>query len=250
MTADMPEARVDFKAKQQEFADFIRNPEEHRVPADVAPERMRMYRELFFNNIDAFLADNFPVLRSLYNDREWLQLAGDFYANHACSTPYFSEIPEEFLAYLQNERDTAGDFPFMLELAHYEWVEMALAIDKAEAPPPLDAATDLSTTPLTLSPLAWPLAYRWPVHRISVDCIPEQGTFLVVYRDRDDNVKFMTLTPLTYRLLTLLQETPGATGTTLLRQLAEETGADPVSVATHGMGILREMADRTIVYTS
>jgi hypothetical protein len=37
------------------------------------------------------------------------------------------------IAYLQNERKTnADDYPFILELAHYEWVEMALSIAQEE----------------------------------------------------------------------------------------------------------------------
>ena len=30
----------------------------------------------------------------------------------------------------EDERDNEADFPFLLELAHYEWVEMALSIAK------------------------------------------------------------------------------------------------------------------------
>ena len=63
--------RVDFKAKQLEFAAYIRDPENNPLPADVQPQRMAMYRELFFNNIDSFLSANFPVLRTLLNDRQW-----------------------------------------------------------------------------------------------------------------------------------------------------------------------------------
>ncbi|MFZ2407721.1 MAG: putative DNA-binding domain-containing protein, partial [Methylobacter sp.] len=112
--------RVDFKAKQLEFAAYIRDPENNPPPADVKQQRMAMYRELFFNNLDSFLSANFPVLRTLLNDRQWFELGQDFYARHASQSPHFSQIPEEFLDYLQNERDTSADFPFMLELAHYE----------------------------------------------------------------------------------------------------------------------------------
>ena len=126
------DGRVDFKSKQHEFAAYIRDPENNPVPADVKEQRMDMYRELFFNNIEGFLSGNFPVLRKILNDRQWFALAQDFFAKHPCKTPYFSQIPEEFLDYLQNERDSSEDLPFMLELAHYEWVEMALSIAKEE----------------------------------------------------------------------------------------------------------------------
>ncbi len=123
---------IDFKAKQLEFASYIRDPENNPAPADVKQQRMDMYRELFFNNIEGFLSANFPVLRKILDGSRWIELVQDFYAKHPCKSPYFSEIPEEFLEYLQNERNNADDLPFMFELAHYEWVEMALSISKEE----------------------------------------------------------------------------------------------------------------------
>ena len=46
--------RIDFKSKQDEFAAYIRDPENNPVPADVKMHRMSMYRELIFNNIVIF----------------------------------------------------------------------------------------------------------------------------------------------------------------------------------------------------
>ena len=122
---------VDFRLKQAEFAAHIRDPANNPAPADVDPQRMAAYCELFYNNIDSSLSSTFPVLRQILDADQWQVLAKDFYASHRCQTPHFSEIPEEFLEYLQN-RKLPGDHPFLLELAHYEWVEMALAISTAE----------------------------------------------------------------------------------------------------------------------
>ncbi|WP_173586115.1 DNA-binding domain-containing protein, partial [Methylogaea oryzae] len=123
---------------QQRFSAYIRDPESNPAPDDVAPRRMAMYRELFYNNVESFLSGNFPVLRSLYGDGAWHALAQDFFARHRCRTPYFYAIPEEFLAFLRDERDRQHDDPpFLQELAHYEWAEMAVAIAQGEPPPPL-----------------------------------------------------------------------------------------------------------------
>ena len=91
---------------------------------------MKIYRDLFFNNIQTMLAGNFPVLRALYSEQDWLALIRAFYAHYRCHTPLFTEIAREFLRYLQDFRETTeSDPPFLLELAHYEWVEMALELD-------------------------------------------------------------------------------------------------------------------------
>jgi len=243
---------VDFKAKQQEFSAYLRDPDKHPAPADVKPERMAMYRELFFNNIDQFLAVNFPVLRKLLTDTQWRELAEDFFARHTCKTPYFAEIAEEFLDYLQSERDNPGDLPFMLELAHYEWAEMALSIAKQDNPlnPPFSG--DGSTQSLHLSPLAWPLAYRFPVHKISPDYQPseppEQPTFLIVYRNLDDEVRFLEITPITYQLLALIQEQPRQTAAAYLKSVAELLRhPQPEIIYEGGLKIVQDLVAKNII---
>ncbi|MEQ1529566.1 MAG: putative DNA-binding domain-containing protein [Methylococcales bacterium] len=244
---------IDFKAKQQEFAGHIKDAVNNPAPADVQPERMDMYRQLFFNNIDSFLSNNFPVLRKILTDQQWTALAEDFFARHRCHTPYFSEIPEEFLDYLQNERDTSQDYPFLLELAHYEWVEMALAIAKSEAPLRQADPADLLKQTVRLSPVAWPLVYQYPVHRIGPDFLPEQAsdpaTFLIVYRNPDDEVHFLEITPITYRLLEIIQEhDDGVVTKTCLSQLAAELpGIKPELIFSNGLQILADLADKSVI---
>lgn len=254
MSAERHKAKVDFKAKQREFAAYIRDPARNEPPGDVAPERMSIYRELFFNNVESFLSSGFPVLKTLLSPERWLELVQHFYAEHRCSTPYFSEISEEFLDYLQNERHNPDDLPFILELAHYEWVEMALAIAKEKSTPTIAQWTDINTIRLFLSPLAWPLAYRYPVHRIAKASIPrdtpDSPSFLIVYRTPDDSVKFMEITPSTYRLLEILEMSPGITAETCLDKLAEELHpSDKNRFIDQGVTTLRELADKSIIYS-
>lgn len=243
---------VDFKIKQCEFAAYIRDPENNPPPVDVEPQRMAMYRELFFNNIDSFLSANFPVLRTLLNDRQWFELGQDFFARHASQSPHFSEIPEEFLAYLQNERDSTDDFPFMLELAHYEWVEMALSIAKETVHENQQDLDDLLNRRIQLSPLAWPLAYQYPVQQISPaflpETAPEQATFLVVYRNPNDEVNFIEITPITYRLLEIIQEHEGILAADCLKQVAEESmHPNPEMIIAGGLQVLKELAGKTVI---
>jgi len=240
----------DFDRKQREFAAYIRDPEHNPVPAGIQEQRMAMYRELFFNNINSFLAGNFPVLRALLSDEQWFALAQDFFAHHRSESPHFSEIPEEFLYFLEHECDNADDFPFMLELAHYEWVEMALDIAKEEL-----VINDESLTlesRVQLSPLAWSLAYQYPVHKISRDFLPtapaEQPTCLIVYRGADDEVHFIEITPLTYRLLATIEAHDSLIVADCLQKLIQETQhPNPELMMTAGLQILTELAEKMIV---
>jgi len=250
----MPDtARPAFIQRQYEFAAHIRNPEQNPAPAGIEDRRMGIYRELFYNNVEGFLANGFPVLHELMDDSDWHALARDFFASHHCHSPLFMEIPREFLNYLEQERgERAGDFPFLYELAHYEWVELAVSIAEPGTDSAADAQGDLLDGQPLLSSLAWPLSYRYPVHRIGPDFIPatagEQDTYLLVYRDFDDEVGFIELNPVSARLFALLQEEPARTGRQALQQIAEELQHPaPGTVIDGGRQILDEWRQRGIV---
>ena len=159
------------------------------------------------------------------------------------------------MTYLQSERMLlVGDHPFMLELAHYEWVEMALAISVDEQPK-VDGQLiqEPLTTEIALSPLAWPLAYQYPVHLISSafkpQCPPETATFLLVYRNSDLDVNFIEMTPLTFRLLQLLQQQSAWLLDDCLNGLAGEfNDFKPGVIYNGGLEILQDLAAKGIVY--
>lgn len=221
-------SRGGLRRLQYAFAAHIRDPERHPRPADVDDRRMAVYRELFYNNVAGFIESSFPVLRRLYEDEAWHRMVRDFFARHRCRTPLFLEIPQEFLRYLETERQPQPeDPPFLYELAHYEWVELALSVDERELPAAgLDPQGELLTGVPVVSPLAWLLSYRYPVHRIAPGFRPqrpsEQPHHLLVYRDRRDEVGFMELNPLTAALLQQLQaNTRAASGGEILEAMAE-----------------------------
>jgi hypothetical protein len=246
--------------RQYEFAAHIRDPENHRAPHDIEDRRMGIYRELFYNNVEGFLSNSFPVLHKLMDDTSWHAMARDFYARHRCHSPLFLEIPREFLNYLEQDRgDRKDDLPFLRELAHYEWVELALSVAEAgdvecrarEAAPEGSGGDLLDGSPV-VSTLAWPLSYRYPVHRISPEFMPatpaEQTTYLLVYRDLDDEVGFIELNPVSARLFALLQEDRALSGRQALEQIAAELQhPNPGVVIDGGRQILQEWRQRGIV---
>jgi len=242
------------KTLQMAFAAHIRDPDNHAAPAGIEDRRMKIYRDLFFNNIQSLLAGNFPVLRSLYDDAGWRGLIRDFYSEHRCQTPLFPEVAKEFLRYLQDVRSARPDDPgFLLELAHYEWVELALSLDD-RSPETIEADPDgdlLTGIPL-LSPLAWPLSYRYPVHRIGPDYRPSQPpgepTHILVYRNRNGGVKFMKLNPVSRLLFELMNEDRSATGLDLLKNIAEAIGhPDPERVIATGTQLLNDLKRKDVL---
>jgi uncharacterized protein len=57
---------------------------------------MAIYRDLFWRNIEGFVSNGFPVLRSLLSDSDWQALVRRFYAEHRCGSGYFADIPGSF----------------------------------------------------------------------------------------------------------------------------------------------------------
>ena len=242
------------KALQTAFASHIRDPERSAAPANVENRRMKIYRELFFNNIQSLLASNFPVLHKIYTDEEWRRLVRDFYSEHRCQTPLFTEVAKEFLRYLQDEREPRAEDPgFLHELAHYEWVELALSLDERELDEvSADSSGNLLHGIPVLSPLAWPLTYRYPVHLISPEYqpadAPAEPTHVLVYRDRGDKVRFMKLNAVSQLLLAFLQEETNLTGMQLLTKIAGVIShPEPDRVVETGARLLEDLKNRNVL---
>ncbi|MFO7602834.1 MAG: putative DNA-binding domain-containing protein [Gammaproteobacteria bacterium] len=255
MTSSASKTRLPrFMQQQYAFAAHIRNPLENPRPEDVAAPRMAVYNELFYNNVEDFMASSFPVLRSLLTDESWHALIRDYFARHRAHTPLFPEMPREFLKYLENERPPQpDDYPFLFELAHYEWVELALTLLDVDLDAiPVDTNGDLRQGIPVLSPLAWPLQYHYPVQTIGPETIPEAategGTFLLVYRDREDQIHFMDLNPVTARLLQVIQTEPGLSGESILGGIAAELQhPNPAVVIEGGLQILYDLQLRGVI---
>lgn len=252
----MPAADAPATLREQEFAlaRHIRDPEANPPPPGIEDRRLGIYRELFYNNVEDLLAGNFPVVRKLLDDGEWHALVRGFFREHRCRTPLFPELPREFLQYLETRHARGeGDPSWLPELAHYEWVELALEIEDADpAALPHDPRGDLLAGAPLPSPLAWPLAYRWPVHRLGPaflpDAAPETPTFLLVRRGRDHVVRFSEINGLTFRLLQRLVEAPGLSGREQLAALATEANApDADAFIAQGTAMLAQLRESGVL---
>jgi hypothetical protein len=224
---------------QQAFTRHIRDPLHQGLPADVEPRRMRIYNELIYNTVEGFISGGFPVLRALLDEGAWHALVRAFVATHRCRTPYFLQISEEFIAFLEHPPATLALPPFAHELAHYEWVELAL--DVAEDVAGMNDVTpdgDLLRGTPVLNPQLCALRYAWPVHRIAREYRPveppAEPTHLIVYRNPELEVKFIESNALTLRLLELLTGMQHA-GEEVLAMLCVEFG-QPGSVALQAAG--------------
>ncbi|MBN6772650.1 putative DNA-binding domain-containing protein [Pseudomonas granadensis] len=240
--------------QQQALTRYLRDPEQQATPADMNAARVEVYRDLVFNNVSQLLSGTFPVLIRIIGEPRWRLLVRGFLRDWRAQTPKFAEIAGEFIDYLAAQPQVLqqGQWPaFLLELAHYEWVEMVLQQSDASALPLTDPAL-LLQRPLQVSALAWPLAYVWPVHELDPhnqsDTPPTQPTLLLVRRTEDFSVKFSQLSPLALRLLQRIGEFAALTGREQLQVLAEEAGqAASAAFLANGVALLRQLHEDRVV---
>ena len=249
-------AQPDFQTLQQRFAGHIRNPEVEPIPDAIEARRMDIYTGLFFRNIEGFVSGAFPVLRSLYSEAAWLGLVREFIRDYRCKSPYFLQVSEEFLAFLGQRLAKANDPAFIVELAHYEWVELAL--DVADIEPDweqIDPNGDLLEGIPVVSPVAWPLHYQYPVHQLGPAYQPTEppaeASFLIVYRNREDKVKFIASNAVTVSLLSRLSAEQGQSNFTgreqLLAMADEMSHPDPENLVIAGHGMLQKLQAQGVI---
>lgn len=247
--------RPGFQDQQYAFAAHIRDPENAPAPEGIEDRRMAIYRDLFFNNLESLLSNMFPVLTRIHSDEHWRRLVRGFMQHHQARTPYFLQLPAEFLDFLQNEYEPGDDdFPFLVELAHYEYIELALSIsEERDEPERIDPDGDLLANVPVKSVLAWVYAYQYPVHRISPAYLPDapadQPVYLAVYRGADDKVGFMELNAVTAGLLNAIAENDtGQTGEALLFKLAADINyPDTDAFVAHGLAAMQQMRSLNIL---
>jgi uncharacterized protein len=242
-----------FREMQYAFTRHIRDPDNQPAPDDIEDRRMQIYRGLLYRNVEGFIAQSFPVLKKIMPDNLWHAMIRDYFKRHLARTPLFPKMPQEFLQYLEQERVSDDDPVFLLELAHYEWIELALNLDIREIDlTSINPKGNLLDEVPVPSPLIWPLCYQYPVHRISPNyqpvSPPDQPTYLVVYRNRNDKIGFIELNPVSARLTELIQQDKNRTGRALLEQVANELDhPDTETVIKGGLDTMLNMLEKDIL---
>ncbi|AXT39808.1 DUF2063 domain-containing protein [Alteromonas sp. BL110] len=233
-----------FQRTQKSFVEAIKDPQTYRNTDSDNARRMKIYQSLFFNNIDNFVSTAFPVLKAIvfkmYGAKGWESIVRQFFIEHECRSPYFSEISKEFVEYLSTEPSFDITLPdFAAELAHYEWLELDVSIRKNEDNVEFYQQEN-NVTAVSVSPYASLALYQYEVHLIGEDYIPgkpsQEQQFYIVYRDRNYNVQFAHVNPVTAILVnTLEQSEKGMEIDQLAKSLCRQLPQIPSNVLINGM---------------
>jgi hypothetical protein len=215
----------DFKALQQQFAGWLRQPEQQPLPDGIEARRMAVYRRLVRTNIYSFLSAGFPVLKSLLPSVQWQQLVDDFVANHSAQSPYFSDMGREFVdflaVYCAASNPLGAELPaYTYELASYERMEVdaqfAMINEIYQQVAVEHAGALVSQQRWWLNDSVQLAQFQHPVAWLGVDqngeplplpVVNESGYLLMVYRPpQSSRAQFLQLEPLTAVLISHLQQ--------------------------------------------
>ncbi len=239
---------LDFQHYQQQFTAHIREPAKHKKPAGVNAARMAVYTSAVFNNIFESVSVCFPVCQVALGKRAWRALVKEFVKNYAAASPIFREIPQQFLQFLSAQTSQPM---FLYQLAHYEWVELAVGSQLAETKK-LSKKTDLLHEKPVLAPAHMLLEYDFAVHKIAKRKLAKttEKTYLLVFRNAAFEIKFIELNPITFQLLQLIKEN-SMTGEQALLQLAQAMQHPNVdAVVAFGAEILTDLANQQAIIGS
>lgn len=247
MTDALPPAGL--FAFQQAFSRHLRAPEQVALPPGLPARQGRLYETLLFNNVCGFIDRCFPVSKSLHSAEEWRALCRAFYRDWVSETPYFKQIPREFVEFLGSGKDSNPRRPWLAELVHYEWVELAAqtATDVVARPP--CELTERGR--IAANPSLHNLAYEWPVHTLSATAIPShpEPTFILVFRNQQHQVQFVQINPITSALVGLFQEAPQTLGQAL-NVLAERLGwAVDAALQRFAWELVQTLVDQQALYS-
>ena len=229
---------------QQDFANFLRAAKLRKAPKGVPARAAEVYRELVFSNLCGFIDACFPVCQALLGEPRWRRLQRRFMQQHDLQTPWFREIPARFADYLATH---PANLPrYLPELAHYEWLELAVDTMNCHQIAVTPLANDAGSQIILLNPALVLAAYAWPVHQIGPDWRPRraQATHLAVYRNPAEEVCFSELNPLTFTLLNLLRvaEACDENLAAVLASLAEALGqANTEHLLAHANALVHDL---------
>jgi hypothetical protein len=163
---------------------------------DRQKSRLLTYRDLARSALEDQLPDCFPILHALLEEAgAWEDCVNAFIASRSIQSSYFRDVTPTFVSWLADSGWGQERWPFLLQLAHFEYIEVEILRWPDGAP-----LSDLKPNPaadlrVVFDAAARNLAYTYHVQDATKDDPePEAGeTFLLGYRDAEGDFFFTEL---------------------------------------------------------
>lgn len=170
-----------------------------------AVERISIYRELIQSSIFDLISRIYPyTLELIKKDKE--KLLPLYLEQFPPKSPILNKVAEDFPLFIVSQKQLIKKYPFIYELATYEWLELEVA-DRENL--------ENEIVPNTLNPIHEICRFKYDIPAIveliksnkSINKISPKQTSILIYRNPDTlEVKFFQLSPASLGYIELLTQ--------------------------------------------
>lgn len=182
------------------------------VPETTIQENTAEYRRMIFNVIKNTLKTAYPLTVQFIGKKRWKKAVHHFFENHSCKTPQVWKLPLEFYEfYIQNPFPFKKEYPQLLELLLFEWIEIEVFMMEDLPIHPFQVNNNSDKDILVPNPEIKIVPLHYPVHLKKTKTITvsdKSQYFVSVHRDYySKEVKFNDLSyPFVVMLLKINEE--------------------------------------------
>ena len=167
-------------------------------------ERIKIYRELVRGSFHDLSVNIYPVTYKLLS-KIWDDLLSDYLEKYPPGSPIFNKVVEHLPEYLFTRKDILKNYPFISELACYEWLEVKIyekeGIKKANKTLCLNPVHEICAFQYAIPEIVEMIENNQPLGKIY-----KQITNVLIYRDpKNFNVRFFELSTSSFAFIELLK---------------------------------------------
>jgi hypothetical protein len=234
-------------------------------------ERLYLYEELLFASVEDTLGSLYPYTKRFLEDEGWYPLVEQYRRSYPNRSYQLYRAAEHFPGFLSQQAHLLKKYPFLVDLAYYEWDEIEI-LNAPDEPRPPDFQLGFPDSVEGLSywsPLSNParrlrtfgyhvpelLEYLKTVETISPAKfkIAPKPSEILIYRDSEQlSARFFLLTPLTAKFIAKM--VPGVTYYEIFQSLQVEEPALQAmpleQILTQGLGLIQQCFQQNIILGS
>lgn len=171
--------------------------------------RLNVYKDLIKNRFHDAFCSIYPKTSLIFKNK-WDKLISQYFEKYPPSSPLLNRIAKDLPAYLLTQTKILKKYPFIHELALYEWLELEI-YEKTGEP---GNRRSWDKNDLVLNPIHELCTFNYPIPEIvekmenkkTLGKIQEKPTNVIIYRDpKTQQVRFFELSAPSFAYIQLLQ---------------------------------------------
>lgn len=268
---DIQETMYTLWTRREERAKFLggeASPGVHKeLVAGTCKRGVKLYASMIEIGRLDLMTSLYPSIEKLLK-KKFREIVLDYFETVPPSHFNLNSSGREFSRFLAGNEKLMASYPFLAELADFEWQEMEVLERESQAPAPVaNASAGLSVSELeasdfvNLAPVINPVlvarSYRYPVSDIceklmNGEKLPRRvkldKTFVLIFRSLEDAGScFLQIGELAYEIVLELQKHPGKTYGDLIAYAASSSGGDPQEVVSEFLEMIEHFKENGVI---